>query len=57
MVAKRAIPLIVGETNGVKRSEGATQKFYLMVGDPDIVHPFLDVLDVDITDGDSGKLS
>ena len=48
----------MSEINGLKNPEGAEQKFHLMIGGPDIVQPFLDVLATGLTDDndDVGEL-
>lgn len=50
--AKQAIPLLVREINELRKPEEAVRKFQLMVEAPDAVRPFLDVLNMGITDDD-----
>ena len=54
--AKQAVPLLVSEINGLKKPEEAVRKFHLMVGGPDVVQPFLNVLDMGLGAGDDGEL-
>jgi len=54
--AKQAIPLLVREINESKNPEEVVRKFQLMVEAPDAVRPFLDMLDMGITDDDDGEL-
>lgn len=54
--AKHVIPLLVSEINGLREPEEAVRKFHLMVGGPDIVRPFLDILGMGGTDNDDGEL-
>ena len=55
-VAKQAIPLFVSEINGLNEPGEAARKFRLMIAGPDVVQPFLNVLDMGITDDDDGDL-
>lgn len=55
-VAKQAVPLLVREINESKNPEEVVHKFLLMVETPDAVRPFLDMLDMGITDDDDGEL-
>jgi hypothetical protein len=57
--AKRAIPLLVREINESKNPEEVVRKFQLMVEAPNVVRPFLDMLDMGLTgddDDDDGEL-
>lgn len=45
-IAEQAIPLLVSEINELQTPEEAVDKLHLMVGDPDVVQPFLGVLDM-----------
>jgi hypothetical protein len=58
--AKRAIPLLVKEINESKNPEEVVRKFQLMVEEaPNVVRPFLDMLDMGLTvddDDDDGEL-
>ena len=51
-VAKQAIPLLVREINELKKPEEAVRKFQLMIEAPDAIRPFLDVLNMGISDDD-----
>jgi len=54
--AKQAIALLVREINESKNPEEVVCKFQLMTEAPDAVRPFLDTLDMGITDDDDGEL-
>ena len=53
-VAKRAIPLLVSDINGLKKSEEVRRKFLLMARRPDAVRSVLDVSSV--AGDDDGEL-
>lgn len=54
--AEQTIPFLVREINGSRNPKEVARKFQLMVEAPDAVRPFLDMLDMGMTDDDNGEL-
>jgi len=55
-IAKLAIPFLICEINGLKNPEETVRNLHLMIGGPEVIRPFLGMVNFGLTNDDDGEL-